>query len=112
MASIVRFHARDFARTTLVAAPIALMGIGAQACARDENQVTAPSDQLMGLSAGGAPQPDLDSALAVHRRYTMRLMDLPGVVGTAVGLTDAGRPAITLFTEDRVVGLPDSLEGI
>jgi hypothetical protein len=55
----------------------------------------------------------LDSALAVHRRHTFRLIVLPGVVGTAVGLTADGRPAIKIFTKNAGVGgLPDNLEGI
>jgi hypothetical protein len=43
----------------------------------------------------------------------MRLMAIPGVMGTAVGRTADGRPAIKIFTKNvGVGGLPDNLEGI
>ncbi|OLC40056.1 MAG: hypothetical protein AUH75_08390 [Gemmatimonadetes bacterium 13_1_40CM_4_65_7] len=41
------------------------------------------------------------------------MIAIPGVVGTAVGLTADGRPAIKIFTKNTgVAGLPDKLEGI
>jgi hypothetical protein len=41
------------------------------------------------------------------------LIAIPGVVGTAVGLTAARQPAIKIYTKtDRVAGLPANLEGI
>lgn len=91
----------------------ALVVFGLSGCARDERQPTAPNDVAYTLTAAGGQQPDLDSALAVHRRHTMRLIEIPGVVGTGVGLTADGRPAITVFVEEPgVVGLPSLLEEI
>ncbi len=58
-------------------------------------------------------QADLDAALAVHRRHTTELMAIPGVVGTAVGVSADCRAVITIFTKEAsVAGLPDTLEGI
>lgn len=58
-------------------------------------------------------QAEVDSALSVHSRHTQQLMAIPGVVGTAVGVTPDCRSAITVFTKVAgVTGLPDSLEGI
>jgi hypothetical protein len=64
-----------------------------------------------------APSPDgptgLERAIAVQQAHNPRFMVTPGVVGTAVGLTDNGRPAIQIFTETaNVRGLPASLDGI
>lgn len=43
----------------------------------------------------------------------MRLIEIPGVVGTGVGLTADCRLAIKIYTKEAgVVGLPHSLEGI
>jgi hypothetical protein len=58
-------------------------------------------------------QADLDSALAVHRRHTMELIAIPGVVGSGVGLNADCQPVITIFIKQAGVGgLPDRLEGI
>lgn len=66
-----------------------------------------------GVMQGAPGQPSLDSALAVHRRHTMQLVDLPGVVGTAVGLGANGRTAIKIFAETAgLAALPIELEGI
>src|SRR5438105_12777300 len=90
-----------------------LVTAGAWGCAREEQGPTAPNGKINGGSVVSPQQPYLDSALAVHRRHTMRLIAIPGVVGTAVGLTPARQPAIRIYTKTaRVAGLPDNLEGI
>lgn len=90
------------AASMLVLAALAFWG-----CTRHE-QPFAPT-----CLAGALGQPGLDSALAVHRRHTMELMAIPGVVGTAVGVSADCRAVITVFTNEAgVAGLPDILEGI
>src|SRR6266566_4887167 len=97
----------------LVAAFTAIVALGLWGCTQDEHEVTAPSKQASSPSVWGGQQPTLDSALAVHRRHTFDLIAIPGVVGTAVGLTADHRPAIEIFTKTTGVGgLPDGLEGI
>jgi hypothetical protein len=55
----------------------------------------------------------LETAIAAQERHTQELMINPAVVGTAVGLNAAGRPAVIIFTETRgVPGLPDTLDGV
>jgi hypothetical protein len=94
------------------AAVVAFVALTLSGCTQDEHQVTAPSNRASSLSLTGG-QADLDSALAVHRRHTFRLIAIPGVVGTAVGLTTDGRPSIQIFTKQAgIAGLPASLEGI
>ncbi len=58
--------------------------------------------------------PQIQAVMAVQDRHTPGLMALPEVVGTATGLTEAGRPAVLVFTKNRVEAgmIPDSLEGI
>lgn len=91
----------------------ALVGLAQWGCARDEQDLTSPGDQAPGFAVVGAQPPDLANALAVHGRHTMRLIAISGVVGTAVGVTVDGRPAIKIFTkEPRVAPLPNELEGI
>jgi len=107
------FRATHVASRLAAVAFTALVGFALWGCAPGEHELTDPGNQAPGLSVAPGQQPDLDSALAVHRRHTMRLMAIPGVVGTAVGLTADGRPAIKIFTKETgVAGLPDSLEGI
>ena len=100
------------ARRVATGVLITLIGVGLSACARDKEEPTAPSDRAFSFNVR-ATQADLDSALAVHRRHTMQLIEIPGVVGTAVGLTTDGRPAISIFTNRTgIIGLPINLEGI
>lgn len=58
-------------------------------------------------------QQGLDRAIEAQQRHTAALMRLPGVVGTAVGLTPAGVPVIRVFLSGpEAPPLPDVLEGI
>lgn len=58
--------------------------------------------------------PEIQAAVTVQGRHTHALMGIPGVVGTATGLTEAGKPAIVVFTKDMVRAgvVPEHLEGI
>lgn len=75
---------------------------------------------LLGLTAAtvyAAPPPDgppgLERAIAVQEAHNRELLGKSGVVGTAVGLTADGTPAIKIFTERAEVGgLPVSLDGV
>ncbi len=71
------------------------------------------------LSASGDAQPfpglreSLETALAAQERHTDRLLALPDVVGTAVGLRADGQPVIKVYT--RMVGtrgIPGNLQGL
>ena len=55
----------------------------------------------------------MDSKLeAAHRKLTRQVMDLPGVVGTAIG-ERKGKPCLLVYLEDRKAGrgLPRDVEG-
>jgi hypothetical protein len=81
-------------------------------CARDQRDVTAPGNEQPSVSFQ-SPQQGVGPALAAQLRHTGRLMAVPGVVGTAVGLTADGRPAVKIFTKAvGVGGLPATLEGV
>jgi len=55
----------------------------------------------------------LRQAITVQERHTPRLLRLPGVIGTAVGLNPAGRPVVQVFvTTPEVADVPDALDGI
>ena len=65
--------------------------------------------------AGGPPDgpPGLARAIAAQEGHTEALLAKAGVVGTGVGLTAGGKPAVVIFTESAgVAGLPRSLDGI
>jgi len=54
----------------------------------------------------------LGPAAEVQERHTGRMMANPDVVGTAVGLTEDGRPAVKVLTKrPGVAGIPEHLEG-
>lgn len=77
------------------------------ACSRDQSELTSPR----GLET--VYQDVLRPAMAVQERHTESLLGIPGVVGTAVGLSPDGRPVIRVFiARPGVAGLPDVLEGL
>ena len=69
-------------------------------------QTTAPNP-LQGLREFLAP------AISVHQRHSHELMADRNVVGTAVGLTANGQPAIKVFTRsEAIMKIPTNLEGL
>jgi len=71
-----------------------------------QNQGNVPSG-LQGLREFLGPTID------VQKRHTDRLLSIPDVVGTAVGLTADGRPAIKVYTKAAAMaGIPENLEGV
>jgi PKD repeat protein len=76
-------------------------------CTGDQTAPTAPDARTAALLQ------DLRPAINVQARHNDRLLAIPGVVGTAVGIAEDGRSTIRLYTREAgIAGLPDELEGI
>ena len=59
------------------------------------------------------PVPDLRAALAAQRRHTDALLEIPGVVGTAVtGLPDGRAGVLILLERPGIADLPQALDGV
>ena len=57
--------------------------------------------------------PGLQRAIEAQEAHTDRLLNIPGVVGTAVGFGDDGLPAVKIYTEEvGVAGLPKTLDDL
>src|SRR2546425_12984814 len=78
-------RASRMARRLAAPAFAVVVGLALWGCSEDGQQPAGPNRQALGFALARGQEPMLDSALAVHRRHTMRLMGIPGVVGTAVG---------------------------
>ncbi|MBI4202004.1 MAG: hypothetical protein HY532_02660 [Chloroflexi bacterium] len=62
---------------------------------------------------GGAQVAGLEQAIAAQERHTDRLLQVQGVVGTAVGLGAGGKAAVFVFIErGDVAGIPSRLDGV
>ncbi len=71
----------------------------------------------MGATVYAAPPPDglpgLERAIEAQEAHTDRLLNMPGVVGTGVGLDENGLPVIRIYIEHAgVTGLPGKLDGV
>ncbi len=67
----------------------------------------------VGAGSQGTEPRGLAVAKAAQERHTDDLLEIPGVVGTAIGLGHDGNAAIAIFTENHgVPRLPASLDGI
>ncbi len=76
-------------------------------CSEKQPASTGP-EQAVALSAG-----DLGKVMAIQDRHTDRLMAIDGVVGTATGLSAAGKPVVKVLLErEGVVGIPSTVDGI
>lgn len=93
------------------AAILAVIGSGATLWAS-----CSDSREPLGPSAPrqiGPFVPDLRMALSAQKRHTDALLRIPGVVGTAVGLSPDGKPAVRVLLERAgVPGLPAVLDGV
>ncbi len=58
--------------------------------------------------------PQIHHVIDVQDRHTRELMSIKGVVGTAAGVNDAGRPAVIVYTSatPEPGSIPQSLEGV
>ena len=55
---------------------------------------------------------ELTAAIAAQRRHTPKLLDMPGVVGTAVGLSNGHAGVLLLVERAGITGLPQVLDGV
>ncbi|HEU5303516.1 MAG TPA: hypothetical protein VFU40_02625 [Gemmatimonadales bacterium] len=90
---------------------VALAAVTLSNCGPDALKPTEPTLDP-NLSVASQP-PGLAKALAAQARHTDRLLQMQGVVGTAVGLGANGQAEVQLFTKAAGVrGLPASVDGV
>lgn len=58
--------------------------------------------------------PAVRGAMAVQNHHSRNLLAIPEVVGTAIGLSDAGRPVVLVFTRTETLPgvIPSELDGV
>lgn len=89
----------------------ALAACWAVACMDRGEQAAGPTTGQPAFSAAQGQNP-VDQVMAIQNRHTPSLMAVPGVVGTATGLSAAGRPVVLVFTRAAgTPGIPSTLEG-
>jgi hypothetical protein len=67
----------------------------------------------LGGTVLGAEPPGLEVAKAAQERHTDNLLQIPGVVGTAIGMDEKGDAVVDIFAEHPgIAGVPDSLDGV
>ncbi|MHB8078740.1 MAG: Nal1-like putative serine protease [Candidatus Krumholzibacteriia bacterium] len=104
-------------RSVILSGLLAVLAISSlvfTGCGRDQETVIAPQTTASEAKALAPTNPTLTAAIAVQERNTPALMAMPDVVGTAVGATEDGQPAILVLTV-RPLGegrLPADLDGL
>jgi len=89
----------------------AIAAVTISSCGRDNTEPTAPGTNP-DLAVQAQPR-GLAKALEAQARHTDRLLQLDGVVGTAIGLGADGQAQVNLYTKAAGVrGLPTSLDGV
>jgi hypothetical protein len=91
---------------------LAVVALGAtlwSSCTDRTSDITGPPS----LAQVAARKNDIQRAIAAQEKHTPRLMRIPGVVGTAVGLLPNGRAAVRVLLETAGSrGIGDSLDGV
>jgi len=96
---------------------LALLALGAMVwgCSKKTSLVTAPtgSDITTAVASLRLSDPAAQAAIRVQDRHTGDLLRMSGVVGTAITLDAAGKPALLVLTESAMGAgrLPSLLEG-
>ncbi len=89
---------------------IAVIGLGAALWLGCSDR--AP-DPLTGPEFNLQRGQDIAAAIAAQQRHTAQLLQIPGVVGTAVGLLPNGHAAVRIFLVNAgVSGVPTALDGV
>jgi hypothetical protein len=89
---------------------LVLAGLTVSSCGREASEPTGPG--IESTTPIETPASSLSLALAAQSRHTDRLLEMKGVVGTAVALDARGKAEMRVFTRDASVrGLPTTLDG-
>lgn len=63
-------------------------------------------------SGQGGADAGLERAIQAQELHTDALLNIPGIVGTGVGLNAAGKPVIRVYAETPAQGLPAQLDSV
>ena len=81
-----------------------------------EAKVLEPTSDLEDAGEIDADDPEIQAAVAIQDSYTDTLLAEPGIVGTATGVTEAGKPVILLFAKSyelaKAANIPEEIEGL
>ncbi|MCH8956277.1 hypothetical protein IIA28_13315 [candidate division KSB1 bacterium] len=84
------------------------------ACGEKYNTIIEPEETQEVVLSPSNPQ--VRAVMEIQDRYTKEIMARPGIVGTATGMTEDGRPAIIVFAKTAVLAktaaLPTTLEAV
>lgn len=102
-------------RNTLVLVLLVALAAGLLwlACSEPSSRLTAPEGGIQPVAKPTGLPPGIERAMAAQEAHNPRLLGLPGVVGTAVGLAADGTPAVLVLTlAPGVAGIPSSLDDV
>ena len=89
-----------------------LLVLGLSGCSDRPGELPT-SPQLQGAPARDSVPPGFEAARLAQERHTARLLAMPGVVGTGVGLDAAGQAVVKVFTARADVGgIPATLDQV
>ncbi len=105
---------KKFSRAILVLVAISALGLGfvGAGCTKESQDVVTPSaTQQTGVLSKAA---QLQAVMAIQNKHTDRLLAVDGVVGTATGFREDGRPVVKIFTKEGGARgiLPAEIEGV
>ncbi len=84
-------------------------------CQKGTKMPTAPEQEQSQIVLNKA-NPAVRAVMEVQERHTPELLQIPDVVGTAVGVAENGKPILLVYTKSislkKTLGIPDAIEDI
>jgi hypothetical protein len=85
----------------------ATLGLFAAFALQIVNQAEAAPEVLLGLE-----HPNVQAVMAVQKKVTSDMMELPGLLGTAVGVNEAGRATLVVYVDTQSRSRAEILDAI
>lgn len=100
--------------TLLLLVLVSVIALVIAGCSQQAESPVEAVDNAPGAVVFSLSDPGVVNALAVQENHTPRLLKKPGIVGTAVGATKDGEPAILVLVENQAAAksVAPSLDGI
>jgi len=101
-------------KTFLVLIALALsFGLVWFGCDMEPSRVSGPDTETQQVGKIALPPVALERVMAIQNQHTPKLLEIPGVIGTATGLGPDDTPAILVLTKaPGVAGIPESIDGV
>jgi hypothetical protein len=82
-------------------------------CDREPSRVSGPDTETQQVVKAAQLPVAFERVMTIQKKHTSKLLEIPDVIGTAMGLGPDNTPAVLVLTKaPGVKGIPESLDGV